>query len=107
MMSVSKEEIPAHARRVWVEKQFAEAFPDFIESRRALVGDIERSAAADDLVSARRAAHTLAGSPAIHDFDTGVDICRKIIASRDDVDASWLARQIAALHELLANPQVR
>lgn len=107
MMSMNREEIPAHARRVWVEKQFAEAFPEFIESRRALVGDIERSAAANDFVSARRAAHTLAGSPAIHEFEAGVEICRKISASRDDVDASWLAQQVAALHELLADPQLR
>lgn len=102
-----KEETPAYSRKVWVEKNFADAFPEFIDSRRALVDDIVRAAAAGDPVSARRAAHTLAGSPAIHEFDAGVLICRNIIASPHDVDSSWLAAQIAALHELLADPEIR
>ena len=102
-----KQETPASSRKVWVEKNFADAFPEFIDSRRALVDDIVRAAAAGDPVSARRAAHTLAGSPAIHEFDAGVLICRNIIASPHDVDSSWLAAQIAALHELLADPEIR
>lgn len=105
--SISKEETPLRARKVWVEKKFAEAFPEFIDSRRALIGDIERAAAIGDPVSARRAAHTLAGSPAIHGFDAGVTICREIIASPDDVDMEWLAAQIATLRKLLAEPELR
>ncbi|MGJ7581078.1 response regulator [Variovorax sp. RHLX14] len=107
LASIAREETPVHERKVWVEKKFAEAFPEFIESRRALVDDIERAAAAGDPVSARRAAHTLAGSPAIHDFDAGVLICRNIIASPHDVDAAWLAAQIATLRKLLADPEIR
>ena len=107
LASVGKEETPVHTRKVWVEKKFADAFPEFIDSRRALIDDIEGAAAAGDPVSARRAAHTLAGSPAIHEFDAGVVVCRNIIASPDNVDAAWLAAQIATLRELLADPDIR
>jgi signal transduction histidine kinase/CheY-like chemotaxis protein/HPt (histidine-containing phosphotransfer) domain-containing protein len=94
------------AAGVRIEKQFADAFPDFIASRRALVDDIERFAAAGDMTTARRAAHTLAGSPAMHGFESGIEICRSIIASDDPVDPAWLARQVATLSELLAHPIV-
>lgn len=107
LATFGKEQLPAHARTVWVEKRFAEAFPDFIASRRALVDDIEQAAAANDLASARRAAHTLAGSPAIHEFDAGIAICRQIVASSADVDRTWLAEQTRTLRAMLANPPVR
>lgn len=107
LASIGKEETPVHTRKVWIEKKFADAFPEFLDSRRALIDDIERAAAAGHSVSARRAAHTLAGSPAIHEFDAGVLICRSIIASPEDIDAVWLAAQIATLRRLLADPDIR
>jgi signal transduction histidine kinase/HPt (histidine-containing phosphotransfer) domain-containing protein len=92
---------------VWVEKKFVEAFPAFVESRRALVNDIERAALAGDANSARRAAHTLAGSPAIHGFDAGIGICRQIVALGDQMNPASLSEQIAELRRLLSNPAVR
>ncbi len=105
--SMSREAMPLDARRVWVEKPFADAFPDFIESRRALIDDIERAAAAGDFTTARRAAHTLAGSPAIHEFESGIGICRDIIAATDDLDVSWLAEKVAVLRDMLTDPAIR
>lgn len=105
--SLSTEEPPLHARSVWVEKQFADAFPDFIDSRRALIDDIEQAAADNDLPKVRRAAHTLAGSPAIHDFDAGIEVCREIMALTELVDSSWLAEHVATLRKILSNPDVR
>ncbi|MGI4778591.1 MAG: hybrid sensor histidine kinase/response regulator [Janthinobacterium lividum] len=107
LSTIDKQELPAHARTVWIEKRFAAAFPDFIASRRALIDNIEQAAAANDLAGARRAAHTLAGSPAIHEFDAGIAICREIVASGADVDRAWLADRTRTLRAMLANPPVR
>ena len=107
LASLAKAAPPAQSRTVWVEKKFAQAFPDFVASRRALVDDIERAAAANDFASARRAAHTLAGSPAIHDFEAGVALCREIVACTGEMDRAWLAGKVDALREMLADPPLR
>jgi signal transduction histidine kinase/CheY-like chemotaxis protein len=92
---------------VWVEKSFVDAFPSFIDSRRALVSDIEQFAATGDIASMRRAAHTLAGSPAIHGFDAGIAICRAIVSSAERIIPGEVAGQLAELRKMLSDPVVR
>lgn len=93
--------------KLWIEKSFIEAFPGFIESRRALVSEIERSAESGDFIAAKRAAHTLAGSPAIHGFDEGILICREISGAKDIEDIALLKSSISILKKILSNPIVR
>ena len=93
--------------KLWIEKSFIEAFPSFIESRRALVSEIERSAESGDFIAAKRAAHTLAGSPAIHGFDEGISICREISGAKDIEDIALLKSSISILKKILSNPIVR
>jgi hypothetical protein len=55
----------------------------------------------------RRAAHTLAGSPALHGFDAGIAICRAIVSSADRIDHRELTEFLIQLRDLLSNPAVR
>jgi signal transduction histidine kinase/CheY-like chemotaxis protein len=66
---------------LWIEKSFVDAFPTFVESRRALVTDIEQAAMIGDFSAMKRAAHTLAGSPAIHGFHEGLAVLKKSLKS--------------------------
>jgi signal transduction histidine kinase/CheY-like chemotaxis protein len=103
----SKTEISRADNKVWIEKRFIEAFPTFIESRRALVNDIERSFEAGDTASMKRAAHTLAGSPAIHGFQDGILICRTLYDSRVIEDHQSIRHNVSLLRKILSNPTIR
>jgi signal transduction histidine kinase/CheY-like chemotaxis protein len=92
---------------IWIEKSFIEAFPTFIESRRMLVNDIERSLRSGDITGMKRAAHTLAGSPAIHGFQEGIDICKEISEVNGAEDLSHVGGLISTLRKILSNPVIR
>ncbi|RYF49932.1 MAG: response regulator [Cytophagaceae bacterium] len=92
---------------LWIEKNFINAFPAFVDSRRALVDDIERAARVGDSGALRLAAHTLAGSPAIHGFNSGISICRQLIAMADKRSLADVDDLIVELRKLLSNPAVR
>lgn len=92
---------------IWIEKSFIEAFPTFIESRRLLVNDIERSLKSGDVAGMKRAAHTLAGSPAIHGFQEGINICKEISEVDGTEDLSHVRGFIFALRKILSNPIIR
>jgi signal transduction histidine kinase/CheY-like chemotaxis protein len=104
---ISERTAQASTNAVWVEKSFVEAFPSYVDSRRALVSDIEQFAMTHDIASMRRAAHTLAGSPALHGFDAGIAICRAIVSSADRIDHRELTEFLIQLRDLLSNPAVR
>lgn len=92
---------------LWIEKNFVDAFPTFIESRLALISDIERAAQAGDSSAMRRAAHTLAGSPAIHGFSTGVSICRRVIAMAGNQDLRGIDSLVTELRKMFYKPTIR
>lgn len=92
---------------IWIEKSFVEAFPTFIESRRLLVDDIERSFESGDVKRMRRAAHTLAGSPAIHGFQEGISICKSISEEEEIKSPSDMKKSITILRKILSNPSIR
>lgn len=92
---------------LWIEKNFVDAFPTFVESRLALISDIERAAHASDMSAMRRAAHTLAGSPAIHGFSVGVSICRRIIAMAGSQDLREIGNLVGELRKMFYKPVIR
>lgn len=92
---------------LWIEKNFINAFPAFVDSRRALIDDIERAARVGDSGALRLAAHTLAGSPAIHGFNSGISICRQLVAMAEKQSLVGVDDMVGELRKLLSNPAVR
>jgi len=93
--------------RLWIERSFMEAFPSFIESRRSLIDDIERSAESGDISNMKRAAHTLLGSPAVHGFEEGIAICKEISKLETIKDLSLVRSHVSSLRKILSNPVIR
>jgi CheY-like chemotaxis protein len=92
---------------LWIEKSFVDAFPGFLDSRRGLIDDIERSAYSGDMNTLRRAAHTLSGSPAMHGFNKGISICRAFVAMANDHRLVDVDKLVSELRKLLSNPVIR
>lgn len=68
----------AAALSPWVESEIVEAFPDYLTSRKQLVGKLSTALRAAEHANARVIAHTLVGSPGLHGFDAALAICKEI-----------------------------
>ncbi len=72
-----------------------------------LVNEIEQSLVAGDIIGMKRAAHTLAGSPAIHGFQKGISICKEISEVKEIKDFNHVVNSISILKTILSNPTIR
>jgi PAS domain S-box-containing protein len=87
--------------RVQVDADLRAAMPRFLETRRALVGELRFALAAADRDAARRHAHKLAGSLSLYGFAWAAAECRAIQQAAADADMAALLRRAEALQRHL------
>lgn len=91
----------------WIDQSFLEQFPSFIESRLSLIDQMEHAVQKKDILALKRAAHTLAGSPALHGFNGGIALCRGINQINRIEEAVDIKEQLAALRSFFISPTIR
>lgn len=84
-----------------VDPDLAAHLPAFVDSRKAMVGELEQALAAGDRPTARRLAHKLAGSLALYGFGWAAEQARLLHEQTAAAPLAALAAQAAALRRHL------
>ncbi|NRF67341.1 PAS domain-containing protein [Aquincola sp. S2] len=93
------------AAAVVIDPDLVDRMPAFLESRRALLAELEAAAGAGDADAARRLAHRLAGSFALYGLHWAAGQCRAL--ERGTGSAAALQAALAALRAHLDGVQSR
>lgn len=99
--------MPATSGRPWIQQATELAMPGFLASRQQLAEAIDRAVQEGRFGDAAKSAHTLAGSPGMHDFEYGVAACRYIERHHASASAAELAVRAKELRDLLAQIELR
>lgn len=91
----------APAEPVRVDPDLEAHLPAFVDSRKAMVAELEQALAAGDRAAARRLAHKLAGSLALYGFGWAAEQARLLHAQTASAPLAALAAQAAALRRHL------
>jgi HPt (histidine-containing phosphotransfer) domain-containing protein len=81
--------------------------PDYLASRRALIGGLATRLAAGERDELRRVAHQLAGSFGLYGFRWASDQCRWIEKNFAELDAAGLDAVADRLHAHLASVDIQ
>ncbi|MES2532022.1 MAG: Hpt domain-containing protein, partial [Pseudomonadota bacterium] len=91
----------------WIQQATEEAMPGFLASRQKLANTIRQAVADGRRTDAARSAHTLAGSPGMHNFESGVSACRYIEHHHATANADELLIRADEIRDLLAHIELR
>lgn len=99
--------MPKFNRRPWIQRTTENAMPGFLASRRELARAISQALADGRHADAARSAHTLGGSPGLHEFEEGVAACRYIEQHHATASAAALLACANQINDLLDQIELR
>lgn len=99
--------LPVQTHGPWIQKSTEEALPGFLASRRKLAQSIRHALEQGSNIGASKSAHTLAGSPGLHNFEEGVAACRYIEHNHATASTVELMAHADRVVDLLAQIEVR
>lgn len=99
--------IPKANGRPWIQQATESAMPGFLASRQKLAQAIRQAVLEGRSADAAKSAHTLGGSPGMHDFEYGVAACRYIERHHATAKPEELLARADTIGELLALIELR
>lgn len=91
----------------WIQQATESAMPGFLASRQALAQSIHQAVRERRNADAAKSAHTLAGSPGMHNFDSGVAACRYIERHHATAEFTELLRRADQISDLIGQIELR
>lgn len=109
VLESKKFDLRAANGQAWVERAMVDAYPDYIASRLRIVEDLDRAVAQGRNRDAAFFAHTLAGSPALHQFAQGIQLCRSIedLHAKGQLNEAVRLREVRRLREIFSALDIR
>ena len=99
--------MPRSHRGPWIQRATENAMPGFLASRQALAQSIVQAVREGRNADAAKSAHTLAGSPGMHNFDRGIAACRYIEQHHATTGFAELLHRADEIRDLIDQIELR